>query len=152
MALAIPTIDDRIVMVNGMVRLDEADACKCCAQSCATEVSITVEFCGMTVEITLPIPGSINGEAEIKPDIDSYLIVGAQIGCTDCGWNLEIGVCGNCFATNQFASDGFTALIPFADVEEAGGGYCPQTGAVDLICFGLQFGFPCKSTATASIA
>jgi hypothetical protein len=146
-----------IVFANSQneLQLFESDrGCYCCASDCSTEVTIQVTFCGMTVTITLPIPG-VNGftEATIKPDPDSYLIVEASIACTDCGWSLAIGVCGYCDATNQFASDSFTALIPFFSAEETpGAGYCPVTGEVDLICFGEQFGIPCVSTATASIA
>lgn len=125
--------------------------CKCCAADCESQLTINVTFCGMTVEETLPIPGILNQGIDTLPD-DSFLIVSASISCGPCGWYLDIGVCAYCVATNQFASDGFTGYVPFAATPEAGGGYCPEAGAVDLTCFGDQFGIPCITTATATIA
>lgn len=125
--------------------------CKCCATECDTEVSISVSFCGMTVAATLPIPGILGLAQATLPD-GSYLIVSAQISCTPCGWFLDMGVCAYCDATQQAASDGFTAAIPFAATPNANGTYCPQTGAVTLTCFGEQFGIPCVTTPSVSIA
>lgn len=154
MTLEIPTRDGAIVLADGAVRLnDPADdrACKCCALSCSSELTVSVSFCGMTVTETLPIPGILNQGIVVLPD-ESYLIVSAQISCTPCGWDVLVGVCAYCVATGQAASDAFTALIPFAAAAEPAGGYCPEAGAVALECFGLQFGIPCVTTATATIA
>jgi len=125
--------------------------CKCCATSCPTQVSISVTFCGMTVTATVPLPGVLGFAQETLPD-DSYLIVSAQISCTPCGWFFDMGVCAYCAATQQAASDGFTAAIPFASTAKADGTYCPRTGAVTLTCFGEQFGIPCVTTPSVSIA
>lgn len=154
MTLEIPTRDDKIVMIDGAVRLNNPSderACKCCALACESEMTVSVSFCGMTVTETLPIPGILGQGIANLPD-GSYLILSAQISCTPCGWDVLIGVCAYCEATGQAASDGFTALVPFAAVAEAAGGYCPETGAVALECFGLQFGIPCVTAPTASIA
>lgn len=125
--------------------------CKCCSTDCSTELSISVSFCGMTVTETLTIPGFLGQGIATLPD-GSYLILSAQIDCGPCGWSVLIGVCAYCEATQQAASDGFTAFLPFADNPEADGRYCPDTGAVDLVCFGEQFGIPCVTNPTASIA
>lgn len=125
--------------------------CKCCATECDTEVSISVSFCGMTVTATVPIPGILDSAQATLPD-GSYLIVSAQIACTSCGWFLDMGVCAYCDATQEAASDAFTASIPFAGTANADGTYCPQTGSVTLTCFGDQFGIPCVTTPTVSIA
>ena len=125
--------------------------CKCCADDCTEEVTISVSFCGMTVTETLPIPGILTqGQANL-PD-GSYLIVSAQISCGPCGWYLDIGVCAYCDATQQAASDGFTAYIPFAETPADGNTYCPEAGPVTLTCFGEQFGIPCVTIPSASIA
>lgn len=148
------SIDGKIRMHDGDVFFSEEDddtPCKCCALECEEEVTITVTFCGMTAERTLPIPGILDGnQFESLPD-GSYLIVSAQISCGPCGWDLSIGVCAFCVATDQAASDGFTGVIPFADNPAPGGGYCPKSGAVDLTCFGDQFGIPCVTNPTASV-
>jgi len=125
--------------------------CKCCATDCDTEVSISVSFCGMTVTATVPIPGTLGFAQENLPD-GSYLIVSAQISCGPCGWFFDMGVCAYCDATQQAASDAFTASIPFAATPEANGTYCPETGAVTLTCLGDQFGIPCVTNPTVSIA
>lgn len=127
-------------------------ACYCCAESCSTEVEILVEWCGMSVSFSLPIPGSSGFVEDPAPPPDSYLIADAQISCTTCGWVLLISVCAYCDATNQFASDAFTAVIPFAATQAPSGGYCPAPGQVELECFGEQFGIPCATTTTAEIA
>lgn len=149
------SISGKIRLHDGRVFLaDDTDSrpCKCCAFECATELTIEVTFCGMTAIRTVPIPGILDGnQIETLPD-DSYLIVSGQISCTPCGWFVDIGICGFCESTQQAASDGFTGFIPFAATAEAGGGYCPETGAVDLTCFGEQFGIPCVTTTTAEIA
>lgn len=148
-------INGKIRLHDGLVFLsEETDGrpCKCCAFECESEVSVSVEWCGMSVAFSLPIPGSSGFVEDPTPPPDSYLIVDAQISCTPCGWSLVIGVCAYCDETGQFASDSFTALIPFASAEEPAGGYCPEAGAVDLVCFGDQFGIPCVTTTTASIA
>lgn len=147
----------KVVMYGDKVGTEQecccgAEGCGECAESCSATVSVRVEWCGMEVEFSLPIPGSVGfTEDPDPPDAESYLTVSASIACGTCGWILEITVCANCAATNQFASDGFTAFIPFASTQEAGGGYCPQSGTVELECFGEQFGIPCKTTATATI-
>ena len=126
--------------------------CGECAEECEGTVAIRVEWCGMEVEFNLAIPGSSGFVEDLDPpDAESYLIVNASIDCATCGWALSITVCASCSETNEFASDGFTALIPFAATEEAAGGYCPQSGAVALECFGEQFGIPCLTEATATI-
>lgn len=153
MTLKIPTRDGQIVMAGGFVRLnDQSDerGCKCCAASCESSLTVSVTFCGMTVTETIAIPGILGQGTASLPD-GSYLVLSAQMSCSPCGWDLLIGVCAYCEATGQAASDGFTALIPFAAAEEAAGGYCPQTGAVALECFGLEFGIPCVTNPTATI-
>lgn len=156
MAIKVPIRDGGVVLTGEAVRLSfESDrrGCRCCAIECQTQLTVTVQFCGMTAVRTLPIPGVLGGfdQVEALPD-GSFLIVSVQIGCTPCGWSLLIGVCAFCVATNQFASDAFTGKISFADTEEPGGGYCPWPGPVALTCFGTQFGIPCVVTASASIA
>lgn len=156
MTLKVPIRNGGVVVAGNAVRLiTESDSrgCRCCATECEAEITVTVSWCGMTAVRTFEIPGVLGGwdQVEMLPD-ESYLIVSAQIACTPCGWELLIGVCAYCVATGQAASDAFTASIPFADAEEPGGGYCPRAGAVDLKCFGLQFGIPCVVTASASIA
>ena len=144
--------DPYTLLVFVRERGDQDDLpCKCCSPDCSTDLSISVSFCGMTVNATVPIPGVLNQAQANLPD-GSYLIVSAQIDCGPCGWSVLIGVCAYCDATQQAASDGFTAFIPFAATPEADGRYCPETGAVDLVCFGDQFGIPCVTTPTASIA
>lgn len=125
--------------------------CKCCSDSCASEMTITVTFCGMTVTETLPIPGILNQGLVNLPD-GSYLIVSAAIGCVACGWAVSVGVCAYCDATGEAASDGFDALVPFADQPQDGRFYCPESGAVDLKCFGAQFGVPCKTNPVVTIS
>lgn len=125
--------------------------CKCCATDCDLELSISVSFCGMTVNATLPIPGILGFAEETLPD-DSYLLVSATISCGPCGWFLDIGVCGYCTETQQAASDGFTAYIPFAGTPKADGTYCPEAEPVTLQCFSEQFGIPCVTDASAVIA
>lgn len=157
MTLAARLVDNKIRLHDGKVFLsEEADdtPCKCCASECPTEVTVEVTFCGFTATLQVPIPGS----ASFNQDLDgagpgeSYMLVEVQIQCGPCGWPLVIAVCAFCEETNQFASDVFTALIPFAAAEEPAGGYCPESGAVDLTCFGEQFGIPCVTTTTAEIA
>lgn len=149
---------DRIVMNDGLVWLSERGdnrPCKCCAFECDDEVTITITFCGYTETFSIPIPGfgGINLDLDGGGPGESYLIADAEISCGPCGWFLSISICAFCEETNVFASDGFTALIPFADEEETlGAGYCPESGAVDLECFGDQFGIPCVTVTTASIA
>lgn len=150
-------------LISGKIRLheglvfvsEETDdrPCKCCAEECERTVTIAVSFCGMSVEFVLQIPGTSGFIQDPNPPPDSFLLVDSQILCTACGWLLGIGVCAFCNETQQFASDTFTALIPFADSEEsAGAGYCPESGAVDLVCFGEQFGIPCITTPTATVS
>ena len=147
---------DRIVMNDGLVWLSERDdnrPCKCCAFECEVEVAISIEFCGMSVNVTMPIPGFLDTQANIVslPD-GSYLIPSASIYCTPCGWTLAIEICAYCAETEQFASEGFTASIPFAAAEETfGAGHCPELGEVDLQCFGEQFGIPCITTTSATV-
>lgn len=133
---------------------DEDDSfCEDACDDCEQEVAITVEWCGMSVNISLPVPGSSGFVEDLDHPPESYLIVDATISCISCGWALSIGVCAYCAETNQFASDGFTAVVPFVNVEAPPqGNYCPQSGAVTLECFGEQFGIPCKTSATASVA
>jgi hypothetical protein len=139
-----------------IVLSEEADStpCKCCAPDCETTVAVAVSFCGMSINLTVPIPGSASGNTA-KPEPDqSFLNVDASIACGTCGWLLTITVCGYCEETNIFASDGFYATIPFSDTAEPGSNeccYCPTVGAVDLCCFGEQFGIPCVTTATAEV-
>jgi hypothetical protein len=133
-------------------RYDQDDLpCKCCSFECGNDLLISLSFCGMTLNATVPIPGILNQAQANLPD-GSYLILSAQIDCGPCGWSVLIGVCAYCEATQQAASDSFTASIPFGENPEGNGRYCPETGAVDLVCFGEQFGIPCVTTPTASIA
>lgn len=129
--------------------------CKCCALTCAAEVTIQVSYCGYTAELQVPIPGS----ASLSVDLDgngpgeSYIVIEGVISCSPCGWLLVINVCGYCEDPYGFASDGFSALIPFANSEETpGNGYCPEGGEVTLICFSEQFNIPCVTDTTATIA
>lgn len=130
----------------------EESACKCCAFECEVEVTISVTFCGVTSTFTMPIPGIGNFEDPL-PGEEDFLLVGADITCGPCGWYLTITICGYCEETDLFVSEGYTAEIPFASSEETpGDGYCPESGEVDLECFGDQFGIPCVTTTTATIA
>lgn len=146
-------IDGKVVLLNGLVRVgSEGDTrpCKCCAGVCDADLSIEITFCGMTLNATVAIPGVLPFAQVDLPD-GSYIIASGTISCGPCGWAVDIGVCAYCEATQQAASDGFVASIPFADNPEDGGGYCPQTGGIDLTCFGDQFGIPCVTTTTAFI-
>lgn len=107
----------------------------------------------MSVTAEVDIPGFLNSfdSTVILPD-GSFLIPSASIGCTTCGWSLSVEVCAYCAETNQFAGEGYTAKIPFAEDEAATGGYCPESGAVELICFSEQFGVPCVVPVSAVIA
>lgn len=129
--------------------------CKCCAQECDSELTVSVTFCGMTVTETIPIPGMImfpNGQANL-PD-GSYLILSANTSCGPCGWFVDIGVCAYCDATQEAASDAFSATVPFDDTPSPpdSNTYCPEPGPVNLTCFGDQFGLPCLTNPTATIA
>lgn len=151
------SISGKIRMHDGSVFLSEQTdhrPCKCCASECEAELTVEVTFCNFTATLTVPIPGTGNFNQDL--DLDgpgtSYIELSVEIVCTACGWELIIGICAFCEETNVFASDGFTAFIPFAMTQEPGGGYCPEAGAIDLTCFGDQFGIPCVTNTTASIA
>jgi hypothetical protein len=148
---AIRIVDDGSIRVF-LSAADDDTPCKCCASDCSVEVEIEVTFCGMTVAISLPVPGTSGFVEAPNPPANSYLIVDTNISCTPCGWTLVISVCAYCDQTNQFASDGFYACIPFAEEPESGCCFCPESGSVTLECFGEQFGIPCVTTATAAIA
>lgn len=144
-------LDLRIFMAERNVNDDLP--CKCCAQECESEMTVSVSFCGMTVTETLAIPGILNqGQANL-PD-GSYLILSASISCGPCGWFVDIGVCAYCDATQEAASDAFTGTVPFDDTPSPPNSntYCPELGAVNLTCFGDQFGLPCLTNPTANIA
>lgn len=147
---------DRIVMHDGLVWLSERGdtrACKCCAFECEGEVTVSVTFCSHTTTLTIPIPGSNSVQDIFGTNSESFINIDASISCTACGWLLSILVCAYCEDTFEIASDGFDAVIPFAESEETpGGGYCPESGEVELICFGEQFGNPCVTVTTATIA
>jgi len=157
MTMEVPLRDGKVVVLidNGgeiLVRFGQSGdgvSCKCCPTECDSTLAVEVTFCGMTVSLTVPIPGSA-GQTVIKED-ESFLTVDASIACTPCGWFLGITVCAFCVETNVFASDGFVAEIPFADAEEPSGGHCPEMGPVVLECFGDQFGIPCVTAPTATI-
>lgn len=152
--LASRSVDGKIRLQDGLVFLSQAAddrPCKCCAFQCEADLSIQVSFCGMTLNATIEIPDILSFAQEDLPD-GSYIILSAQISCGPCGWELSIGICAYCESTQQAASDAFTASLPFAESPEANGTYCPETGAIDLTCFGDQFGIPCVTTTTASIA
>lgn len=146
----------RIVMNQGAVLLLERGdtrGCKCCAFECDDEVTVSVTFCNHTTTLTIPIPGSNSVQDNFGANNESFIIINASISCTACGWLLSILVCAYCEETFFIASDGFDALIPFAESEETpGDGHCPESGEVDLICFGEQFGIPCVTVTTATIA
>lgn len=149
---------DRIVMHDGLVWLSERGdtrACKCCAFECDGEVTISVTFCNYTATLQMPIPGFANFNDDLDqegPGV-SYMIIDASIACGPCGWYLTITICAYCEETDLFVSEGFTALIPFAEDEEVfGNGHCPEDGEVVLECFGDQFGIPCVTVTTATIA
>lgn len=125
--------------------------CKCCSDSCANQMTVTVTYCGMQVTTTLNVPGMVN-QAQANLEDGSYLIVSASISCGPCGWAVGVGVCGYCVATGDAASDGFDAVVPFADQPQEGRLYCPESGAVDLKCFGAQFGVPCKTNTVVTIS
>ena len=146
--------DGKVVATDGLVHLREQGdptACKCCASECESEVTISVSFCGMTINATLEIADVPYFREATLPD-NSYIFLWAEISCTPCGWKLNLLICAYCVSTQEAGSDAFTASVPFATSAEAGGGYCPETGAIDLTCFGDQFGIPCVTTTTASIA
>lgn len=154
-------IDDRVAFyypdqATPLVRLAPSSddrACKCCAFECEVEVTISISFCGMSVNVTMPIPGFLNSLlSTVELPDGSFIVPSASIYCTPCGWTLDIGICAYCVETDQFASEGFTASIPFAATEETlGAGHCPESGAVELECFGEQFGIPCITTTSATI-
>lgn len=144
--------NDEFVRVAGV---GDLAVCKCCAFECQAELTISVSFCGMSATVVVPIPGILGGAEPVAtlPD-DSYIILGAQVSCTPCGWFVDITICAFCVETQEAASDGYTAFVPFSDTaeDEAALFYCPAGGEVDLVCFGEQFGIPCVTTTTASIA
>lgn len=147
----IRAVDDNGTILIALSREDDPWPCKCCAPDCETNVAVEVEFCGMSVSLTVPIPG-VASAAPLLPE--GYLIVDAAIGCGTCGWVLTISVCAYCEETGIFASDGFYSAIPFKETAEPGSNeccYCPALGPVDLCCFGEQFGLPCVTDATAEI-
>jgi hypothetical protein len=160
--MQIPLRDGRVVLTTDafdqlrvrMADISDPSACACCAEECSSTLSVVVEFCDMIVEKEIAIPGQFTDISEPQAELEdgSYMYVTIEIACTPCGWTLGIGICAFCVATNQSTGESWTALIPFADEEEAGGGSCPQPGAVDLECFGLQFGIPCITTASATIS
>lgn len=149
------SINGKIRLHDGRVFLSEDTddrPCKCCAFECEAELEIEVTFCGMTLNATVQIPGFTDFAEVTLPD-GSYILLSAQIGCGPCGWEISIGICAYCDATQVAGSDAFTASVPFAATEETfGAGHCPESGAVDLECFSEQFGIPCVTTVTASIA
>jgi hypothetical protein len=148
--------DEKVPLRGNAIYLVEDDAdlrpCKCCAAQCGT-LTVTVEWCGMTVTKVVAIPGTAADFSipdATLPD-GSYMYVSVAIGCTPCGWQLGIGICAACVATNQFTGEAWEALVPFAETPAADGGYCPG-GPVALTCFGDQFGIPCVTSATATIS
>jgi len=153
-ALVGRSIGGKIRLHEGQVFLAEHDdgrPCKCCAFECDADLTISVSFCGMTINATLEIADVPYFRQATLPD-NSYIFLWAEISCTPCGWKLNLLICAYCVSTQEAGSDAFTASVPFATSAEAGGGYCPETGAIDLTCFGDQFGIPCVTTTTASIA
>jgi hypothetical protein len=156
--MLIPIRDGKVVTVPDLAGLplvrmgDPADgvSCKCCAAECESTATVEIDFCGMSVSFEVPIPGQ--AEQIASKEDESYLIAGAIISCTPCGWLLAITVCAFCVETDVFASDGFVAEIPFAAAEEPTGGHCPEGGEVILECFGDQFGIPCVTSPTVTIA
>lgn len=147
--LHLTATDELVFMVE-----DSSDTrpCKCCSFDCASELTVEVSFCGMTATETLAIPAFLDSQQVVTLPDGSYIILSAQIYCTPCGWVMEIGVCAYCDATQEAAADAFTATVPFSPTAEADGTFCPETGAVTLECFGDQFGIPCITTTTATIA
>lgn len=146
--------DINTVLVFMQDRLDPRDPpCKCCAFECGEELTVSLTFCGMTVTATIPIPGQIEfPDGQVNLPDGSFIILGASIVCDVCHWVVNVSVCAFCDATQQFASDAFEAFVPFADTPFEFNRYCPKTGVVDLECFGDQFGIPCVTNPTASIA
>lgn len=146
------TPDVLVAYFNGSVKFkEEGDdtICKCCADECEVEMDFSVSFCGMTASGTCPIPGFAGANDALQDG--SFIIAFADVICGPCGWFVSISICAFCVATNQFASEAFTAEVPFAANAEPGGGYCPESGQVNLICFGDQFGIPCITNTTATI-
>jgi hypothetical protein len=155
----VPFRDDRVVVVldqfgAASVRLGtqgDGVSCSCCAEECEQTVDISVSWCGMSVDFSVPVPG-FAGEIDSLPDPDeSFLQVGAVISCGPCGWFLSILICAYCDETDQFVSEGFEATIPFSESLEDDGTSCPESGEVELVCFGEQFGIPCVTVPTATI-
>lgn len=145
------TVNDEYVRVADA---SDSAACKCCAFECEAELTISVSFCGMDATVTLPIPGFLTLAEPIAtlPD-DSYILMGGSITCTPCGWFVDLFLCAFCVGTEEFASDGYTAFVPFSETpeDEAALFYCPAPGNVELECFGDQFGIPCITTVTAVV-
>lgn len=143
-----------VVITGGGTYSEDEGVCSDECEECDdNQVDITVDWCDMQVTIALPIPGSVGFAEDPDPPADSYLNASADIDCVNCGWVLTIGVCGYCAATDEFASDGFTAFIPFADVEAPpNGNYCPQGGAVALECLNEQFNLECVTSVTATVS
>jgi hypothetical protein len=153
----VPLRDERVVLHvdqfgNPFVRLGtEGDgvSCGCCASECAQTLDVSASFCGMTVNLTVPIPGEMF-QGESLPD-GSFLFMGAQVFCSPCGWVVAVFISGFCEETSEFVSADWTGLVLFSDVVEADGTSCPRSGAVDLVCPAAEFGFPCGVTPVASI-
>lgn len=141
-------------MLVSLAAAGDNRACFCCALECNGELTFSVEYCGMTVEDSVSIPGLIN--IEERPPVEpgqpeKYLFVAVTISCSACGWDVAIGICARC--GNTEIGEAWVATIPFAEAEETpGAGHCPESGEVALECFGEQFGIPCSATVTASIS
>lgn len=117
--------------------------CDCPADCDPLELSVTLTYCNMTAQVVVPVPGSGNMQVN---NGDDFLIVEASITCLPtppCGWAVDVLVCYRC--NEMMNGEGFFAVVP----QQANG--CPDTGAVDLTCFGDQFGIPCATNPTASI-
>lgn len=148
--------DPLTLLVFVRERGDEDDLpCKCCAEECNEEMTVSLTFCGMTVTETIPIPGMImfpGGQANL-PD-GSFIILSASISCGPCGWFVDVGVCAYCDATGEFASDFFNGFVPFNDTSFPANSntFCPESGQVTLECLGAEFGIPCVTNPTVSIA
>ena len=150
--------DGKVVLRDGKVGTEDACCCgECVCPECeGLNVSVTIEFCGRSVALTIPVPGTDFGRDPIEPgpndpfDPDAdYLIVSGDMTCgelgpdEECGWFLSLFICYQC--NNIQDGEGYNAFIPKGDDD------CPQLGPVTLVCFGAQFNSPCVTSVTASV-
>jgi hypothetical protein len=150
--------DGAVVLRDGKV----GTGLECCCEKCVCPqcdnltVSVSLDYCGLTASLVIPIPGADSDRAPplpgpndpFDPDED-FIFLDGDIICGElgpggqCGWLLSLLVCYKC--GNDQNGEGFTAFI--AQGEDG----CPELGPIDLVCFGDQFNIPCLTAPVASI-